>query len=160
MIYTVGHSNHSIEKFIELVKSNGIETIIELRSVPKSKYSPHFNKPNLTYELSKNGIKYLDMGKYLGGRPDDTSVLNVDKKIEEDLIEKKEWYLNSIKRIISLSNESQVAIMCSEENPNNCHRGYVITHTLLKNGVQVSHIRGDGKIQKAIRVAKQQVLSL
>jgi len=160
VIFTVGHSNHSIEKFIDLIKSYGIETIVELRSVPKSKYSPHFNKPNLTYELSRNGIKYLDMGKYLGGRPDDKSVLNIDNKIEEDLIEKKEWYLNSIQRLLNLSNESKIAIMCSEENPNNCHRGYIITHTLLKKGEEVSHIRGNGKIQNAQRVPKQMGLSL
>lgn len=160
MIYTVGHSNHSIEKFIGLLKSNGIESIIELRSVPKSKYAPHFNKPNLTYELSKNGISYLDMGKYLGGRPDDKTVLNIENKIEEDLIERKEWYINSIMRLINLSKESKVAIMCSEENPNNCHRGYIITHTLLKNSEEVSHIRGNGKIQFAQRVPKQMGLAL
>jgi|TARA_Y100000310_G_scaffold343990_1_gene454403 uncharacterized protein (DUF488 family) len=160
VIYTVGHSNHNIEKFIGLLKANGIESIIELRSVPKSKYSPHFNKPNLTYELSRNGIRYLDMGKYLGGRPDDKTVLNIENKIEEDLIEKKEWYLNSIMRLINLSKESKVAIMCSEENPNNCHRGYIITHTLLKKGEEVSHIRGSGKIQFAQRIPKQMGLAL
>lgn len=158
MIYTVGHSNHSIEKFINLLKSNNIDKIIELRSVPKSKYSPHFNKQQLIYELSINEISYLDMGKYLGGRPDDKSVLNIDNRIEENLIEKKDWYNNSIKQLIEISKKTNVAIMCSEENPNNCHRGYIITHTILKEGEEVYHIRGNGKVQKAQRVGRQQTL--
>jgi len=160
VIFTIGHSNHSIETFIKLLESKSIVTVVELRSVPRSKYSQHFNKPNLTYELSKNGIKYLDMGKYLGGRPDDKLVLNVNNKIEEDLIEKKEWYLNAIERLINLSQDSNIAIMCSEENPNSCHRGYIITHTLLKRKIEVLHIRGNGKVQKAKRVPKQIGLSL
>ncbi len=158
MIYTVGHSNHSIEKFINLLKSNNIDKIIELRSVPKSKYCPHFNKQQLIYELSINEISYLDMGKYLGGRPDDKSVLNMDNRIEENLIEKKDWYNNAVKQLIEISSKTNVAIMCSEENPNNCHRGYIITHTLLKEGEEVSHIRGNGKVIKAIRVGRQQAL--
>ena len=134
MIYTIGHSNHSIEKFIALLKEFGIDTIVEVRSVPRSSYSPHFNKPNLIFVLSKNNIKYVDMGRTLGGRPEDESVLNVRGRIEEELIEKKEWYLNAIERLIDISHNSKIAIMCSEENPEHCHRGYIISHTLLKKG--------------------------
>lgn len=160
IIYTIGHSNHSIEKFIDLLQQHKIETVIELRSVPKSKYSDHFNKPNLNYELSRNGIEYIDLGKYLGGRPNDKSVLNIENKIEEDLIEKKDWYIDSIKRLIELSKQSKIVIMCSEENPAMCHRGYIITHTLLKKNIQVFHIRKDGRKQKANRIPRQTELKL
>jgi len=160
IIYTIGHSNHSIEKFIDLLQQHEIETVIEVRSVPKSKYSDHFNKPNLNYELSKNGIEYIDLGKYLGGRPNDKSVLNIENKIEEDLIEKKDWYIDSIKRLIELSKKSRIVIMCSEEKPAMCHRGYIITHTLLKNNIQVFHIRKDGRKQNANRIPRQTELKL
>lgn len=149
MIYTIGHSNHSIEKFIELLKEFRIETIIEVRTVPKSSYSPHFNKPNLIFVLSQNKIKYIDMGRTLGGRPEDKSVLNIRDRIEEELIETKSWYMDAIDRVIDISHNSKIAIMCSEENPEHCHRGYIISHTLLKKGEEVVHIRGNKKIEKA-----------
>ena len=159
MIYTIGHSNHPIEKFIELLQAYKVETIVEVRSVPKSSYSTHFNKPNLIYELSQYNIQYSGMlMKMLGGRPEDTSVLNSDNKIDEAFIEKKEWYKDGIKKLISLSKESKIAIMCSEENPKNCHRGYIISHTLLKEGEEVHHIRGDGSLQKASYISKQVTL--
>lgn len=160
MIYTIGHSNHTIENFIGILKEYGVEAIIEVRSVPKSKYSPHFNKPNLIYELKKNGIEYLDMGRSLGGRPNDESVLNIKNKIELKKIEEKQWYQDAISRLIELSQKSKIAIMCSEEDPEKCHRGYIITNTLLKRGIEVIHIRGNKTHQKANFVSRQGVLDL
>ena len=156
-IYTIGHSNHTMEKFIELLKENKIELVVEVRSTPKSSYSPHFNKSNLIYGLRQTGIKYLDRGKTLGGRPDDTSVLNQDKKILEDKIEMKSWYQDGIKEIISRSNKTRLALMCSEENPLNCHRGYVLSHSLLKKGMKIEHIRGSGNNVKGKRFVKKEL---
>jgi len=144
IIYTIGHSNHPFEKFIELLKKNNVEKVVEVRSNPKSSYSPHFNKSVLIYNLKDNGIEYLDRGKYLGGRPEDKSVLNEENKILEDKIEKKKWYQDAITDVINLSKHNRIALMCSEENPLNCHRGYIISHTLLKKGVTIEHIRGTG----------------
>lgn len=158
MIYTIGHSNHSIEYFISLLKTYKIETLVELRSIPRSKYASQFNKPNLLYELKKNNIKYIDMGKTLGGRPEDDTVLNIKNKIEFDKIESRDWYKNSINRLIEISKNSNIVIMCSEENPEQCHRGYIITHSLLKRKIEVIHIRGDKTHQKATFFAKQGVL--
>jgi len=156
-IYTIGHSNHTIEKFIKLLKENNIELVVEVRSTPKSNYSPHFNKSNLVYSLQKNGIEYMDRGKFLGGRPDDKSVLNEEKKIIEDKIEMKSWYQDGIKEIISLSKNTRLSLMCSEENPLNCHRGYVISHSLLKKGMKIEHIRGSGNNDKGKRFVKKEL---
>jgi len=156
-IYTIGHSNHNIEKFIKLLKENNIELVVEVRSTPKSNYSPQFNKSNLIYSLQKNGIKYMDRGKFLGGRPDDKSVLNQEKKIIEDKIEMKSWYQDSIKEIIKLSDKNRLALMCSEENPLNCHRGYVISHSLLKKGMKIVHIRGSGNNDEGKRFVKKEL---
>lgn len=160
MIYTIGHSNHSIEYFIELLKFNSIAIVVEVRSNPRSFYSPHFNKRNLMISLLKNHIKYLDMGKSLGGRPADKSVLNVLNKIEFELIEKKQWYTDSIESLIEISQDKNIVIMCSEENPEDCHRGYIITKSLLLRNIEVSHIRGDKSFQKAYIFKKQGVLQL
>ena len=89
------------------------------------------------------------MGKTLGGRPGDKSVLNINNKIELDKIESKDWYQSSIEDLIKLSLENNIVIMCSEENPERCHRGYIITPSLLKRKMEVIHIRGDKTQQKA-----------
>ena len=157
IIYTIGHSNHPIEKFIELLKQHNIEKIVEVRSNAKSSYLPHFNKSNLLYNLDKNGIQYLDRGKYLGGRPEDISVINKDGKILEDKVEDKIWYQDAIIELIKLSKHTRLALMCSEENPLNCHRGYVISHTLLKRGINIEHIRGSGEIDKGKRFVKKEL---
>ena len=158
MIFTIGHSNHTIEHFIDLLKTHKIDTIVDVRSVTKSGYSKHFNKPNLVYELRKNNISYIDMGKLLGGRPFDKSVCNALNEIEFNKIETREWYKNGISRLIEVSSKSITAVMCSEENPVKCHRGYIISHSLLKRNIEVMHIRGDKTQQKAQFIEKQGAL--
>lgn len=157
IIYTIGHSNHALDKFIDLLKNNNIEKVIEVRTNPKSSYTPHFNKSSLIYNLKQNGIQYLDRGRHLGGRPEDKSVLNEDNKILEDEIEKKMWYKDAITELIKLSKQTRIALMCAEENPLNCHRGYIISHTLLKNSINVEHIRGNGKNDKGKRFVKKEL---
>ena len=177
-IYTIGHSNHSIEKFIELLELNNIEMIIDVRTVAKSSYTPHFNKIQLINSLKRKGIKYQDKGKTLGGRPDKQDLLikftkrktskkiiengkeiiqdtsKYEMKIDENVIEQEDWYINSINQLIEYSKDKNIAIMCSEENPENCHRGYIISHTLIKQNVRVKHIRKSGNTDKGRRFHK------
>ena len=91
----------------------------------------------------------------LGGRPKDKTVLNYTNKIDQQKIEKRPWYQDAISALIELSKSSKIAIMCSEENPERCHRGYILSHTLLDRGEEIIHIRGDGSPQKAQYFEKQ-----
>ncbi len=158
MIFTIGHSNHEFDFFVELLKEFHIATVVDVRSNPDSAYKTHFNKPNLIHFLKKNGIKYKDFGKTLGGRPFDKSVMNIVGGIIFDEIEKREWYRNGISRLIDMSKDENIAIMCSEENPEKCHRGYIITHSLLYRGEIVYHIRADKTKQLAHYYSKQGAL--
>jgi uncharacterized protein (DUF488 family) len=110
--------------------------------------------------LYKNNIKYLDMGKSLGGRPSDKSVLNILDKIEFNKIESKQWYTDSINSLIEISKNKNIAIMCSEENPEECHRGYIITRSLINRNIEVMHIRGDRSCQNAYIYNKQGILQI
>jgi uncharacterized protein (DUF488 family) len=69
----------------------------------------------------------------------------------------KSWYQDGIKEIISRSNKTRLALMCSEENPLNCHRGYVLSHSLLKKGMKIEHIRGSGNNVKGKRFVKKEL---
>src|SRR5262245_11231288 len=69
-ILTIGHSNHTMAVFLELLAKHGIEVVVDVRSAPYSRYVPHFNKPSLEEALGQTPIKYLYLGRELGGRPD------------------------------------------------------------------------------------------
>jgi len=146
-VYTIGHSNHTIEKFLELLKKHNIQILVDIRSVPNSSYSPQFNKDELKNALQEKGIEYQYLGLSLGGRPLNKKVLNSEGKIIREFIEQEDRYQKGIEELLSLTaNNKKVAVMCSEEDPHHCHRGYIVTNTLLEKGVQVLHIRGDGEI--------------
>ncbi|MDD2230665.1 MAG: DUF488 domain-containing protein, partial [Candidatus Cloacimonetes bacterium] len=137
-IYTIGHSNHEIANLLELLELNKIEILVDIRSVPSSKYATQFNQQQLKLSLKDIGIKYKYMGSALGGRPEDKSVLSSDGKIIREYIEQKDWYLIGIRELINLAQSGKkVALMCSEEDPTHCHRGYIVSNTLIDKGIQV-----------------------
>ncbi|MDO8673135.1 MAG: DUF488 domain-containing protein, partial [Dehalococcoidia bacterium] len=69
-IFTIGHSNHAFEAFVDLLRRHGIEVLVDVRSQPYSKYTPHFDHRNLEAAIANQGFKYMYLGKELGGRPD------------------------------------------------------------------------------------------
>ena len=82
-LYTIGHSNHSIEKFASLLDENGIALLVDVRTAPYSRYNPQFNKENLAHALSEHWIEYAYAGKFLGGRPSDPTCYK-DAKLPEE----------------------------------------------------------------------------
>lgn len=160
-LYTIGHSNHSLEKFIRLLEENNIGTLVDVRTVPYSRHNSQFNKENLAFALSEREIQYFFAGKYLGGRPADPAcyksrtlpVEGVDYLHQVDYPEvmKRAWFLHGIERLLELADERTTVIMCSEENPAECHRHHLIAQFLFETHpeVDVRHIRGDGTVFSA-----------
>lgn len=157
-LYTIGHSNHGVDKFIRLLEDNSITALVDVRTAPYSRYNPQFNKENLEFVLAQREIQYAYAGKYLGGRPTDPACYknkilpgeNVDFLHEVDYPEvmKRAWFIRGIERLVEMADEHTTAIMCSEENPAECHRHHLIAQFLMENHpeVEVRHIRGDGTI--------------
>ena len=146
-IFSIGHSNHTIEKFLSLLKAFDIDVVVDVRSHPHSKYAPHFSSSDLKQELGKSGIKYLYLGKELGGRPNDEGFYD-----DKGYVLYNEWsqsaiFLAGIERLEHGIQNYRVAMMCSEENPVQCHRRLLITPVLIGRGIEVRHIRGDGELQ-------------
>ena len=135
-IYLTGHGNMQINEFLELLKDKQIDTLIDVRSIPFSKYVPDFNKENLTKFLSENGIDYVYMGSILGGRQPE----GFDK------------YMNSIQfeKGINILEEGVIgsiaAIMCSEIDHTKCHRRFIAAK-LVDRGFVVENI-AKRKIEK------------
>jgi len=160
-LFTIGHGNHTIEKFIRLLEDNCIMTLIDVRSAPFSRYNPQFNKENLENTLSGNSIEYAYAGMYLGGRPTDPTCYKshvlppegTDYLYEVDYPEimKRSWFIQGIMRLLELADEQITVIMCSEEDPAECHRHHLIAQYIMTEypEVNVQHIRGDGVVYSA-----------
>lgn len=165
-LYTIGHSNHSLEKLIRLLEDNGVMTVVDVRSAPYSRYNSQFNKDNLDSVLSQRGIHYAFAGQYLGGRPSDPSCYKsrmlpgegADYLHEVDYPEvmKRDWFIKGIERLLELADEQTTAILCSEENPAECHRHHLIAKYIMATHPEVSvrHIRGDGRVFGAAAITE------
>ena len=146
-VFTIGHSNHSAEKFVGLLKGHSIEVVADVRSQPYSRHAPHFNARDIEAILSENGIGRLFLGLELGGRPRAEEFYDADGRVDYARIERSQPFLDGIQRLQSSIQERRVALLCSEEDPAGCHRRLLVGRVLGKRGIGVRHIRGDGSIQ-------------
>jgi uncharacterized protein (DUF488 family) len=146
-IYTFGHSNHALEKFLSLVKSNNITVVADIRSRPYSRFASQFNKPAIEGALRAEGIEYIYLGDKLGGRPDDKRFYDDEGNAVYSRISGTPEFLEGIERVLHMSKEHRPALMCSEEDPLKCHRFHMVSGFLEKRGAMVIHIRGDGRLQ-------------
>ncbi len=145
-IYTIGHSNHEIETFINLLKTAKIDMIVDVRSAPFSKMYPHFNRDTLESVLKDNKIGYLFLGDLIGGRSRNRSDYENGQVVYSRLASKDD-YQATIKRVLDGSAKFQIALMCSEKEPLDCHRTLLVSQSLSDLGVEVAHIHADGKIE-------------
>jgi uncharacterized protein (DUF488 family) len=143
LIYTIGHGNHALPQFLALLSEATIELVVDVRSFPASRYVPHFNKKALQASLAGSGIDYLYLGDLLGGRPADYE--KGHPLVYEDAI-KRGGFQEGLARLFELSTTNRCAVMCAEKDPNRCHRRYLISRALIRRGVEVTHILGDGTL--------------
>jgi uncharacterized protein (DUF488 family) len=138
-LFTVGHSNLSIEDFIKLLFRFKINAIADVRSHPFSSYLPHFNQDLLKFELLKNKIKYVFLGDELGARPKDLSCYLDGKAVYARIAESEEFKFG-IKRLIEGIKTYNIALMCSEKDPLACHRTILICQYLRQLDLIIKHI--------------------
>lgn len=146
-LFTIGHSNHSLEAFLGLLKSHGIEVLVDVRSHPYSKYASHFNTDTLKTAVTDSGVKYLYLGKELGGRPPENDFYDADGHVLYGRVAETALFLRGIERLEQGAGQYRVAMMCSEEDPVDCHRHLLVGRVLAGRGTALAHIRGDGRVQ-------------
>lgn len=137
-LYTVGHSNSTLEKLLSLLQLAGVDCIIDVRSTPASAYSPHFNKESLQRFLKANGILYGHFGEEFGARRTDSII---DDQVNFAKAVTTEAFQRGVERIRNgLSKGYNIAFMCSEAKPLECHRFSMISRYFVDNGYNVKHI--------------------
>jgi uncharacterized protein (DUF488 family) len=148
ILYTIGHSNHCLEKFLELLNIHKIEVLVDVRSQPSSRFSPHFNQDNLKTAIRNTGAKYLFMGEQLGGRPKGKEFYDLDGHVLYGNVAQSIFFREGIARLCKGLQRFRIAIMCSEEDPAICHRTLLISRVLDGKGIDIMHIRGNGLLTK------------
>jgi uncharacterized protein (DUF488 family) len=157
-IYTIGHSNHTQETFLNLLTEARIEVLVDVRSNPNSRWAAFANRDSLNEILEPVQIHYMYLGDALGGRPSDSDSYDYQTgKADYQAIQEKENFRRGIQRIMAWLKRYRVCIMCAEENPTSCHRNLLVAESLRQEGVLISHIRGDGRIQTDEELWKEKV---
>lgn len=143
-IYTIGHSHTAIERFVDLLRLHPIQVLIDTRSQPYSRYAPQFNRKSLQTSLQQAGITYLYLGDKLGGRPTEVQYRLPNGKVDYERLAEAPSYREGLAQLTHEAERHSLAIMCSEADYRKCHRYWLITRSLVHEGVEVQHILPSG----------------
>jgi uncharacterized protein (DUF488 family) len=146
-IFTIGHSTHRIEDFLDLLAKRDIAAVADVRSAPYSKHIPHFNRETFRRSLETCGVHYVFMGNELGGRGSNESMRDDQGRVRYTRIAESTAFGEGIERIIAGSDRMNIALMCTEKDPLHCHRGILVSRQLVAHGAIVQHIHADGRIE-------------
>ncbi|HEV3204140.1 MAG TPA: DUF488 domain-containing protein [Gemmataceae bacterium] len=146
-LFTIGHSNHDPEAFLNLLRRAEISAVADVRSLPSSMRHPHFNRPELEGFLKHQGITYVFLGDFLGGRPQQPSLYDVDGRVDYERVRKMPFFEQGLERLIKGQDQYRIALVCAEEDPLHCHRGLMIAPALVERGLAPVHLRGDGSME-------------
>ena len=146
-LFTIGHSNLSIEAFVLLLQQHGITAVADVRSHPFSRYLPHFNKSEIKASLSSVGIQYVFLGKELGARPEDLSCYDTSGKALYDRIAATPLFSQGLQRLLKGAANYKISLMCAEKDPLTCHRTILVCHKLKVFNLQIHHILSDGNLE-------------
>ncbi len=147
-IYTVGHSNHTWGDFSRLLLNNDIELLVDVRTNPVSRFAPFANYRSLVDLLESVGIDYEFMGGRLGGKPKNTALYDSRGKPDYRKMRSLDGFEDAVEQLAGMASRRRTAILCSEEDPSECHRLLLLGPSLEENGCEMLHVRGDGRIQR------------
>ena len=147
IVYTIGHSNHTLESFLGLLNQAGVTAVADVRSAPYSRHAPHFNKDDLRVALRRDGIAYVHLGRELGGRSNDPSHYG-GPHVSYRQLAKTDAFVDGLERVKEGAAKYRIALMCSEKDPLDCHRYLLVARRLAEQGIAIRHILTDGSIEE------------
>ena len=143
-LYTIGHSNHLLTDFLNLLLKYGIDCIVDVRSIPASKYSPQFNKETLQGFLRSYNLDYQFFGYEFGARRNDS--FNELGYVDFELTVQTALFQEGVHKLTPLLEKKNIALMCSEADPLECHRFSLVGRYYHEEGLDVNHILKDATI--------------
>ena len=145
-LYTIGHSSHTWDEFLELLRRHAIAAVVDVRSSPYSRYCPQFNREGLAAGLGAAHIEYVFMGDVLGARSDDPSCC-VGGRVSFAKMAEAARFKEGVERLRAKMAGRRTAILCSEKDPLECHRTILICRHLRQFPVRIQHILEDGRLE-------------
>jgi len=156
VIYTVGHSSHPIDYFLELLNTYSVNCLVDVRSLAASSYNPQYNKEPLSNFLKKNGIVYLHFAEEFGARHSDPDLLDDEAKVDFEKVRKSWMFKQGVEKLwLAIDKGQVIALMCSEGEPLDCHRFSVVSVALQKDGFEVKHILKDKTLKSNAELEKE-----
>ena len=149
MIKTIGHSNHPIGRFVDLLKAGGVEAVVDVRSTPYSRRFPQFGREHLAQSLSAAGIAYRHEGTALGGKPESGG--------SYDSLAAQPAFQDALDRLVTRARDTTLCLMCAEKEPLDCHRTVLVSRRLAERGAAIEHLLADGK-RKPHAVLEEELL--
>ena len=145
-ILTVGHSDHTIERFVKILRDNFVSAIADVRSMPYSKFTPQFNREQLASSLKAIGVRYVFLGDLLGARRLEPECY-VDDQARYDRIAQTPRFQEGLRRLRDGSQSHRIALLCAEKDPLTCHRAILVCRHLRPMGMEINHIVDDGSVE-------------
>ena len=145
-LYTIGHSTHTAQKVMDLLRLHGITAIADVRSSPYSRMNPQFNRDSFSDLLKACKIAYVFLGRELGARSKDRNCY-CQGKVQYDLLAQTQLFQAGLDRVIHGMTTHRVALLCAEKDPLTCHRAILVCRHLATRGIVVRHILEDGRIE-------------
>jgi uncharacterized protein (DUF488 family) len=145
-LYTIGHSNHEITAFTNLLRKQGITALCDVRSHPYSRFVPQYSREPLKAALVASGIAYVFLGKELGARSENPACYK-QGRVQYDRLAKEPIFLEGVDRVMQGMGRYRIALMCAEKDPVECHRALLVARKLFESGFLVNHILADGSLE-------------
>ncbi|WP_297713969.1 DUF488 domain-containing protein [Clostridium sp.] len=146
-IYTIGHSNYTVEKLIDMLRHYNINCVVDIRGTPYSKYNVQFDKETIRYTLSKAGFIYIYMAKELAAKRINKQSYNDEGYSDFEKVINENEFLEGIERLKNGCNKGyKIALLGAMQEPIRCHRSILVGKALRKAGFDVKHILDDYSI--------------
>lgn len=154
-VFTIGHSNHTFDNFLQLLQKYDVNCVCDVRSTPLSRFASQFNRERLKSSLQTQGISYIFFGNEFGARRKEED-LYTDGIVDFDKVAKTDVFLNGIKRIQDgIEKGYRIAFMCAEKDPLDCHRTLLVARKLTTMGISIEHILSDASVKTQQQIEKE-----
>lgn len=143
-IYTIGHSNYPVERLIDMLKHYNIDTVVDIRGTPYSKYNVQYNKETIEHTLKKEGFIYIYMATEFAAKRINKVSYNKEGYSNFEKVINEESFKNGIQRLKNgVLKGYKIVLLGAMQDPIRCHRSILVGRELIKYGFNVKHILDD-----------------
>lgn len=147
-LFSIGHSQHEISYFVNMLKTHDINYVLDVRSVPYSKYAINYNREHIKKILNEHDIEYAFMGDFFGARPKNLSLYQPNGYLNFERVENSQAFKIGFQNVKKgIDQGYRIAFMCTEKDPIDCHRAILVSYAFYKSGYSINHIMSDNTIQ-------------